>query len=248
MGIRLITRGDDSGSCETANLAIRDAFEKGILRNTSLIVPAPALDHAVAILRDLKGLCVGLHATVTAEWDSVRWGPVLPPDQVPSLVDANGHFFKNGRLLHENNPSNDEILAELKAQLDRARARGFRIDYMDEHMSFSWFPGLRERLDAFVQSEGLIWGAHEYDRLPGENNPAQTPVENMVRRLEAAPPGTYLIVGHPGYNRPDMRRLGHAGAGNVALDRDWQRRMFMDPEVLECCERCGIEPVRFTDL
>lgn len=46
-GIRLVTRGDDSGSCATANRAILDAHRHGILKNTSLIVSGPVLDDAV---------------------------------------------------------------------------------------------------------------------------------------------------------------------------------------------------------
>ena len=44
--IRLITRGDDCGSNHTANVAIRAAFEHGILKNTSIMVPCAAVEEA----------------------------------------------------------------------------------------------------------------------------------------------------------------------------------------------------------
>ena len=92
--IRLITRGDDCGAALSGNAAIRDAFREGILRNTSVMVPGPVVEEAAQMLAHERDLCFGLHCTLTAEWDRVRWGPVLPPDRVPSLVDRRGHFYQ----------------------------------------------------------------------------------------------------------------------------------------------------------
>ncbi|MBD3183106.1 ChbG/HpnK family deacetylase [Candidatus Poribacteria bacterium] len=68
-----------------------------------------------------------------------RWGPVLGPAKVPSLVMKDSTFFKTTQTLWENNPDNHEIIAELKSQLDTARLEGLNIEYMDTHMGFSWF-------------------------------------------------------------------------------------------------------------
>ena len=85
--IRLITRGDDAGSCEAANRAILEACERGVLRNVSVMVPGPAFEAAARLLADRPEICLGLHATLNAEWEEVRWGPVLPPDQETSEVE-----------------------------------------------------------------------------------------------------------------------------------------------------------------
>ena len=52
--IRIVTRGDDSGSCHSANRAIADAFKNGLLRNASVMVPAPAFKDAAQMYRDLE--------------------------------------------------------------------------------------------------------------------------------------------------------------------------------------------------
>lgn len=113
--IRIITRGDDSGSCHSANKAILDAFQKGVLRNTSIMAPAPTFFEAAEMYKGVGELCVGLHGTLNDEWNTHRWGPVLGANEVPSLVMADGTFFKSPRDLWPNNPNYDEILAELKA-------------------------------------------------------------------------------------------------------------------------------------
>jgi predicted glycoside hydrolase/deacetylase ChbG (UPF0249 family) len=255
--LRLITRGDDLGCNHTANVAIRDAYEQGILRNTSLMAPAPAIGHAAELLADEQGLCCGLHCTITAEWDRLRWGPVLPPDEVPSLVDERGHFFQTTRAVAEHSPRLKEIMAELGAQLQRARELGFDVRYADTHMGFARVvDGLAEAIDAWCTREGIL-NAHRYGRRLPAPDEAQTsaagdeldPVEQFVARLRVAPPGQYLIVGHPAYDTPEMHELGHEGSpgDRVAVERDWQRRLFMDPRIVAYCRENGVVPIRYDE-
>ena len=255
--LRLITRGDDLGCNHTANVAIRDAYQHGILRNTSLMAPAPAIEDAAALLAGEPGLCCGLHCTITAEWDTLRWGPVLPPDQVPSLVDAHGHFFQTTHAVAEHGPQLEEVMAELQAQLERARKLGFDVRYADTHLGFaSVVDGLRDAIDAWCEREGIL-NAHRYGRrLPAAEATADDmdPVERFIARLEplvrrAAPPWQYLIVGHPAYDTPEMRQLEHEGwpGDRVAVERDWQRQLFMDPRVVRYCAEAGVVPLRYDE-
>lgn len=251
--IRLVTRGDDAGSCRAANAAIREACLNGILRNVGLMVPGPAFDEAAAFLKPLKGLCLGLHATITDEWHQSRWGPVLGAAKVPSLVMDDGTFFKDTRPLweHKPRPDLDEILAELKAQLDRARSKGLDLAYMDTHMGFDWFPGLKDRLRAFARAEGLIFEPPGLAPLPDLKGEFADPVERFLARLGAAEPGkTYLIVTHPACDTDEMRALtyGQEKPGAIARERDWDRRLLTEPRVLDYCRDHQVAPLRFTDL
>jgi len=249
--IRLITRGDDSGSCRTANQAIRDAFEKGILRNTSIMAPGPTFAEAAALFKPLAGLCVGLHATLTDEWHQPRWGPVLGAAKVPSLVMDDGTFFKDTADLWKHKPSNDEILAELKAQLDRARQAGLAVTYVDTHMGFDWFHNLDFRLAEFARAEGLLFKPKGVSRLPAVPGDFADPVERLIAQLGAAEAGkTYLVVAHPGYETDEMRAMcyGDKKPGEIARERDWQRRLFMDERIVAYARTGGVEPIRFTDL
>jgi hypothetical protein len=249
--IRLVTRGDDSGSCRAANRAVRDAFKEGILRNASVMVPGPVFDEAAAMLKDLKGLCIGLHGTVTDEWHQPRWGPVLGREKAPSLVMDDGSFFKDTGALAKHKPNLDEILAELKAQLERARAKGLDVRYMDEHMGFDWFEGLPVRLAAFAKAEGLIYRPKGLTPLADVKGEFADPVERFIARLDAAEPGkTYLVVTHPAYDDAEMRAMcyGDEKPGKIARERDWDRRLYTEPRILEYCKQHDVEPIRFTDL
>jgi hypothetical protein len=138
-------------------------------------------------------------------------------------------------------------MAELQAQLDRARALGFDIRYADQHMMFHWVVGgLDEAFDEWCDREGICNSHHYGQRLP-QVDAKGDPVAQLIARLEAAPPGQYLIVGHPAYDNDEMRALGHDGYPGdvVATEREWQRRMFMDPRVVEYCREKGIMPIRY---
>lgn len=246
--IRLVTRGDDAGSCRSANLAIRDCYARGILRNASVMAPGPAVEHAAAVLRECDGVCIGLHACITSEWDGLKWGPVLPARAVPSLVDKRGYFRATVHEINARGFDLDEIMAELAAQLALVRALKLHVAYMDCHMGFNWLPGLADRLAAFARKEGVIYSPAGITHLPDVTGRFPSPVAAFCAALAAARPGTYLCVSHPGYDRADMRHLGHSGNRNVAVDRNWQRRMFMDPAVITCCAQHGITPIRYVDL
>ena len=248
---RIVTRGDDSGSCRSANRAILDAYDQGVLRNTSVMVPGPAFEEAAEMYRNLDGLCVGLHATVTDEWHTCRWGPVLGAEKVPTLVMDDGTFFKNTKELWDNGPDNDEILAELRAQLALARARGLTPQYLDEHMAFQWFEGLEPRLAEFAEEEGLTYIARKMDRLPQAEGSFADPVERLLAGLDQVEPGrTYLMVTHPCYDDEEVRPMayGSHGPGEIARQRDWDRRLFMDPRVTERFAAADLVPTRFSEL
>jgi predicted glycoside hydrolase/deacetylase ChbG (UPF0249 family) len=248
--IRLVTRGDDCGMCQSANAAVREAFEQGILRNTSVMVPCPAFEEAARMLADLPGLCVGLHVTLNAEWDSVKWGPVLPAAKVPSLVDREGLFLQTTMALQERQASGDEMIAEVRAQLDLARARGLDVRYVDQHMGVGWLAGLAERISRLAEEEGLIESGKAVRGLPRADGGSADRAGELLARLAAAASGTYLFVTHPGYDRPDMRRFRHEGLaeGQVARERDADRRAFTDQRVLDYCAANGVQPIRFTEI
>lgn len=60
---------------------------------------------------------VGLHLTLTSEWDQFRWRPILSASEIPTLVAPEGAFFKN---CWRNRNSTQQRLASLDR---RARAR-----------------------------------------------------------------------------------------------------------------------------
>ncbi|MFO8007484.1 MAG: ChbG/HpnK family deacetylase [Candidatus Brocadiia bacterium] len=248
--IRLVTVGDDSGMCHSANLAMCECYDEGIMRNTNLMVPCEEFEEAAAMIRERPGLCVGLHSTLNAEWDDPRWkwGPVLAPDEVPSLVNEEGQFFQTTQALNDNDPDPDEMLAEVRAQLELARSEGLTVTFLSTHMGWSWIRDMESRLEEFARAEGLIFRPEGVTRLPEAPAETEDPIEGLKARLEAAAPGTYYMGGHPGYDDEEMARFGHNGYRRVAQERDRDRRMMTDPRIVDYCRQAGIRPLRMDEV
>jgi hypothetical protein len=248
--IRLITRGDDCGSNKTANQAILEAVERGILKNVSLMAVCEAIEDAAVLFAGRKDVCFGIHSTITAEWDHVRWGSILPASQVASLVDHRGHFFQTVEELGKNVPKLEEVMAELQAQLELLRKLGFHITYADEHMGFrSVIQDFDVTFDQWCKREGLINYHPFLNRLPHGDKSVGDPVDHFIRDLSLADSGQYLIVGHPAYDNEEMRLLGHDGYSGeqVAVGRHWERLIYTDSRVINFFQNGSVVPIRYDE-
>lgn len=238
-GLRLITRGDDAGASRSANLAIREAWADGCVRNVSVLACSPFVAHAAELFRDCPGLCVGLHACITCEWLTPRWGPVLPAATVPSLVDKHGHFppqVAPGVVA-------EQLAAELVAQLARLRGLGLDVRYVDEHMCFRWqVPEARAVIAELCQREGLI----DADTLgTGLHRGAAT----LPEAVRTAADGTWVVVGHPCYDDAEMRGIRLVGRPEVDIgqQRDGERRMFLAPELRTALAERGARAISYSE-
>jgi len=239
MAPRIVFRGDDAGSAESANLGILDCVEAGVLRNVGMMVPGPAFDHAASLFRDVQGVDFGLHITLNAEWESVKWGPVLPANAVPSLVD--GTFFtQEPTILHQRGFSTEEAIAEIQAQLEKGRNAGFEFSYIDQHMGVGWIDGLGDRIARLVEEEGL---------LPGDRLPCLSEGTSLLERIASSGEGPYLLVTHPSQDGDDVRLFWHDGLGHgqIAIERDIDRQMLTDPNLVAAKNRGEFLSLTFTE-
>ncbi len=256
--IRLIVRGDDMGSCHAANQACIQCYYKGIMRSVEVMVPAPWYTEAVRLLRNYPGLDVGVHLTLTSEWENYKWGPVT---RAPSLCDRCGHFlpmtsqrpdFPPGTGFLESGYRLEEVEAELRAQIEIALEDIPQVSHLSCHMFTAMAsPDLREITERL---------SHEY-RLPLEHEGVRhvafagssttVPLEMEKRLLETIDrltPGTWLIVEHPGLNTPEMRALGHPGYEHVAEERDAVTRAFTSVRVMRRITERGIRLISYAEL
>ena len=77
------------------------------------------------------------------------------------------------------------------------------------------------------------------------------PAGRLIASLAAAPPGrTYLLFTHPAFDDAGMQGMTFEDRppGEIARLRDEDRRMLVDPRVLDYCRRAGVRLVRFSDL
>jgi chitin disaccharide deacetylase len=123
----LIVNCDDLGSSRSANVAVYSALRHGLATSATLMVPCPWARDAAA---QYRGEDVGVHATLNAEWETYRWGPIT---HSPSLLDGDGGFPRTLQDVWDH-ADLEEVRKECRAQIERAIFWGFDVSHLDSHM------------------------------------------------------------------------------------------------------------------
>lgn len=129
----LIVHADDLGMAHSVNAASIKAFETGLVNSGSIMVPCPWLPEIAAYARKNPEADLGLHLTLTSEWSLFRWGPVLSKDRVPSLFARDGYLYPTETEAASRADAR-EAEAEVRAQIERAKAFGIQPTHLDSHM------------------------------------------------------------------------------------------------------------------
>lgn len=150
---QLIVNADDFGLSSGVNRAVEQAWQQGILTQASLMPGGDAFDEAVAIAQRNPGLQVGLHLTL------VQGRPVLPPEQVPGLVQANGLFPDNpvtvGMRLYFDRGVRQQLRNELEAQILKIKETGIPLSHIDGHLNIQMHPTVFELLAELMPQHGI---------------------------------------------------------------------------------------------
>jgi len=128
---RLIITADDFGLAVPVNEAIIEAHRYGVVTTASLMVSAPAAQDAINRARPVPTLKVGLHVVL------IEGRPLLPPQDIPDLVDERGEFLMSPTKAGFNfilRPGvREQIEAEIRAQFDAFQRTGFTMDHVNAH-------------------------------------------------------------------------------------------------------------------
>jgi hypothetical protein len=163
--IILISRADDFGYSHTGNLGILDSMRFGIIRSAAMLVVAPWFEEAVKMAREHPELCFGVHLGIIGEWRGYRWRPVLPYSEIRSLVDEDGFLPRSPAEFWAGSPRMEELDREFSAQIELAKKKGVKVDYLDTHYIMpyeSHFQPVIERLrDKYKIPVSCLMGERE---------------------------------------------------------------------------------------
>ncbi|MGQ9494242.1 MAG: polysaccharide deacetylase family protein [Anaerolineae bacterium] len=138
----VIFHADDLGMCHAMNEAFMDIVGQGFLRTGAAMVPCPWFPELAAWARERAGaLDLGVHLTLTSEWQKYRWGPISTRDEASGLLDADGYFWRETEAVHAHMNA-EAAAAELRAQIERALAAGIDVTHIDTHMGSMLHPEL----------------------------------------------------------------------------------------------------------
>jgi predicted glycoside hydrolase/deacetylase ChbG (UPF0249 family) len=143
----VIIHTDDIGMCQASVEAFADLEAAGIISSGAVMVPCPWFPSAAEYARRHPQADLGIHLTLTSEWQTYRWGPVSTRDPASGLLDEQGYFYaQTGPAQEHGDPA--AVEAELEAQVRRAVQAGIVPTHVDTHMGTVAHPKF---MSAYVQ-------------------------------------------------------------------------------------------------
>jgi predicted glycoside hydrolase/deacetylase ChbG (UPF0249 family) len=130
----VIIHTDDIGMCQASIQAYSELIDFGIISSGATMVPCSWFPQVARFCRQNPKVDMGVHLTLTSEWDAYRWAPVSTRRNDSGMIDEEGYFHRRSEDTQlKGDP--EAVLTELHAQLDRAFTAGIEVSHIDTHMS-----------------------------------------------------------------------------------------------------------------
>ncbi len=220
----LMINADDFGMCQAMNAATIGLLEDNLITSATLMPPCPWFVEAVVYAASHPEKCIGVHLTLTSEWELMRWGTVAR-QPLPSLI-TNG-YFPMGSLTVEQNAKENEVEIELRAQLELVKTYGMSPSHIDNHMGslYGWhgiqsFLPLAFKLCAelglpfrfpkkLLENDGITatLPAHALDKMPKALMLAKSMGVPLVDYIMAPPFAAFPNESYEGFRESICKRL-----------------------------------------
>jgi chitin disaccharide deacetylase len=228
---RLIINADDFGLSYGITDGIVLTHRKGLLTSTSLMVNQPATEYAVRRAPEVPNLGIGIHLNLT------EGRPVLPKEEVPTLVNAAGEFVgpsEMGRRLLRWEASPPEIEAEFRAQIQKMKSLRLQPTHADSHHRIHMYPAAARAFYRAVTSEGIRRARAPRKRYWPSNGRLGGPHSGpLYRRIAAKSYLEFLqSIVFRGLDLPDAGVTFHPKYGNNPdqLSDAWQSTFEFMPD------------------
>src|SRR5689334_9771443 len=96
-----IIHADDIGMCQASVTAFAELSAFGLVSSGAVMVPCAWFPAAAADSRAKPAADLGVHLTLTCEWDAYRWGPISTRAAESGMIDDEGYFYRSTELAQE---------------------------------------------------------------------------------------------------------------------------------------------------
>jgi predicted glycoside hydrolase/deacetylase ChbG (UPF0249 family) len=197
---RLIVTADDVGLDRGMTAGAIEAHRRGIVTACSIVANGRDFDDAVARLRDVPSLEVGVHLTLVEE-RALTTGQTMPRNYIRFLLTR---------------PRNVE--PELRAQIDKVLATGLRVTHINSHQHLHLWPRIWRVVSRLANEYGIKFVRVVNDRGGKRRRLAMWALNRVAAGFS------------PPVRRPQGRRytIGIADAGHLNADRIIDLLDFVD--------------------
>jgi predicted glycoside hydrolase/deacetylase ChbG (UPF0249 family) len=272
----VILHTDDIGMCQASLTAFIDLWEFGGISSGAIMMPCPWAKPAAEYCRTHPGVDMGVHATLTAEWNGYRWSAMSTRDPASGLMDKDGFLWQTSQETQAH-ATPEAVAAELELQVHKALDWGVDITHVDSHMGTVIHPkfipayiqaGAQARVPVMIPRGDASMFMHM-----GADAEAAAGFAAVIAQLEEQ--GLPLVDGLAmlPLDQPDgqleiaKKMLGELPAGVThflfhpsadtpelrAIAPDWPSRVanyqtFMDPELKKFIKNKGIQVIGYRHL
>ena len=274
MGLKetlVMIHADDAGLSHSQNQATIACLKQGVVNSYSIMVPCPAFEEIAHFALSHPEFDYGIHLTLTCEWHSYKFGPVLPVDQVSSLVNEDGYFYKTRQDVKDNAQPR-EVYIELKAQIEKALQLGLQPTHLDSHMysvgvtkalfevylqlgreyklpvlinkSLLQIAGIAIK-DIGLGDQFVMEHAHFANFEGFKKNHLSVFYEDVLDTLS---PGTHIVLIHPAFDDDEMKdiTINHPNFGSAWRQMDYET--FMNPEIKQRLKEKKVELITWKEI
>ena len=272
----VIAHQDDVGMCHSANAAFATLAGKGFITCGSVMVPCPWFREVAAMAEADPALDIGVHLTLTSEWEHYRWRPISTASRASGLIDGDGFMWRRVPMLRQHVVA-EAAEAEMRAQIDTALAAGIQVTHLDTHMGAALTP---ELIDVYLRlgrdyglpilfprgASGYIGVLNMgpvdpaiYDQRAADIEASGNPVVDQVALTPGVPSGesdkTYrdlVAAAPPGLSFMAFHCCAPGDIEAIVPPRaHWRTdefRIFQDSGFLDWVAGTGIRPIGFREI
>ena len=216
----LILHADDLGMSHSENAATIYAMEHGSVNSAAIMVPTPWFSEIAAYARTHPTADLGLHLTLTSEWNFLKWGPVANKSDVPGLLNKNGFFYSSVDSVHRS-ATPAEVEKELRAQIEKAKLFGIDVTHLDSHMGTLFGRsdylkvliklGREYKLPVLLSKPGFKLAFNvNLDTMTNDQDVTLDMIytaspQDYTTVLKSLQPGVSILIFHVGYDDSEMR-------------------------------------------
>lgn len=183
----VIIHTDDIGMCHASVQAFKDLWAFGTITSGAVMVPCPWFPAVAQMCRENPEIDMGVHATLNAEWEIYRWGPVSTREADSGLMDADGYFHQWHPGVYQN-AKPEAVAVEVNAQIEKALAAGIDVTHVDSHMGTIINPRF---IQSYVQAAAIRLlpnmlsrvGSIGIDMMGTETRIANTPILGQLEAM-----------------------------------------------------------------
>jgi predicted glycoside hydrolase/deacetylase ChbG (UPF0249 family) len=252
----LIVTADDFGRNRATNLGIIKGIEDGLVSCVTLMPVGSEVDQAYEYISRHPNLDIGIHLVLARDNIEPKWRPILPPEEIATLVDENGFFHTSlWPVLLQGDRM--EIEKELEAQIQEVLARGIEPTFLSFHKGFFQMhdpktfdvvlrlaakhrlPLRRQAVfhDPSITESGIL----TTDKVVYDfgSYPSHEKKKKLLSTIDWLPKGITELVLHLAVEGEDEEHV---------RSRSLELRLITDPQIKEYLHRKGVRLMGYREL